>query len=415
MSGSNLRLALPSDLEALVDLETRAMHFPMGHRVREWFRDDHPNVRIEHIAVVERDGKLVAAAALLPGSLLYRGIPFRSAHWDAVVTDDHERRQGHCRALFDFLTSRSKADCLLVEGLTWLYRRFGYYPAIQNHGGCNSGGRIGRVADFPPTALQTRPAAFEDIPLLQTLRQQATGRYVVGTPVSEAAWRHAIRHDRTVVGRGETGLNKWEEIRLLVRKDEPVGFYMHDPWDIALLMELEILPGATTWREAGATAVHATGEFGGQREVKAVLPESHPLFSVYPCSFGPPARAASDWTVRIPHLAGFLAKVASALERTLDASHMAGWTGDLTLSRIEDAVQISFKDGRITGVEPWRPERPEEARLRLTPGRFEALVFGYRSLDAILAEDADCSVADEEAEALVRALFPPGDSFVRMV
>ena len=37
-----LRLAVPSDLEALVDLETRAMHFPMGHRICEWFRDDSP-------------------------------------------------------------------------------------------------------------------------------------------------------------------------------------------------------------------------------------------------------------------------------------------------------------------------------------------------------------------------------------
>ncbi len=40
------------------------------------------------------------------------------------------------------------------------------------------------------------------------------------------------------------------------------------------------------------------------------------------------------------------------------------------------------------------------------------LVLGYRSIAATLAEDADVA-ADEEAEAVLAALFPPGDSMFR--
>ena len=57
----------------------------------------------------------------------------------------------------------------------------------------------------------------------------------------------------------------------------------------------------------------------------------------------------------------------------------------------------------------WEGERVEAARVRLMPGRFEGLAFGYRSMAQTLAEDPDC-VADEEAEAVLAALFPPGDS-----
>ena len=103
-----------------------------------------------------------------------------------------------------------------------------------------------------------------------------------------------------------------------------------------------------------------------------------------------------------------------ALERNLAASALTGWSGEITLSTITDGVRLVFQAGKMEQAERWEAARPDEARARLMPGRFDALVFGYRSLAAIFAEDADCA-ADEEAEAVLAALFPPGDSFLRPI
>lgn len=411
-----LRLAVPSDLEALVDLEIRAMHFPMGHRVREWFRDDYPE-RL-NLAVAEHEGRLVSAAALVPLPILYRGVPLEAAYWEAVVTDEAYRRRGLCRRLFEFLTPAEGLDALFVWGATWMYRRFGYHPALRNHGGLDSGMRVVRVADLPASTLDMRSATPDDAPFIARLRQEAGARYVVATPVSEAKLRYDLHPERRVVERGEIGLNKHQEWQILLHGDEPVGYLMHDPWDLSCLMELEIVPGRTTWREAGAAAVRAAASFPEKPstpgEVPTALPTGHPLYAAYPHTFRPATRPYGDDAARIPDAAGFLRRIAPALERCLAASAYASWSGEITLSRIEDGVRLRFEDGRLVEASSWSTERPDEARVRLMPGWFEALVFGYRSLQQILDEDADCA-ADEEAEGVLAALLPPGDSFLRPV
>ena len=409
-----LRPAVPSDLEALVDLETRAMHFPMGHRVREWFRADFPGDHRDRLAVAEHDGRLVAAAALLPLPFVYRGVPLDGAYWEAVATDEAYRRRGLCRRLFKRLTPAMGPDAIFVWGATWLYRRFGYHPALRRYGDLDAHARIVRVADLSASTLDVRPAVPDDAPFLARLRSAADARSVVSAPVPEASWRHDLRPDRTVAGRGETGLNRWQEWRVLEREGRPVGYFMHDPWDLACLMELEIVPGSTTWREATAAAVRATADFPPSPsfpagEVRATLPDSHPAVAAWPAAFGRASRHP-DVAVRIPDAAGFLRKIAPALERTLAASPLAGWTGELTFSRIEDGVRVRFEAGRVREVAPFAGE----ARAILMPGRFEALALGYRAVARILDEDADCR-ADEEAEAVLGALFPSGDSLLRPI
>lgn len=414
MTEIQIRPALPSDLEALVELETRAMHFPMGHRVREWFRDDFPGDLRERFAVAEHDGRLVSAAVLVPMPFVYRGVPLMGAYWEAVVTDAAYRRRGLCRRLFEMLTPDEGLDAIFVWGATWLYHRFEYFPALRNYGGLDSTRRIVRVADLPASSLGVRDATPGDAPFLSRLRLEAGARYVVSVPVSEERWRHDLRPDRSVVGRGGTGLNRHQAVRILERLGEPVGFFAHDPWDLARLMEFEIVPGETTWREAGAAAIRATAAFVPRDDATVALPKSHPIFAALPRTFGITERAYGDVAARVPDLVVFLRRVAPALERTLAASPLAGWTGEITVSRIKDGLKLRFEGGRLVEIAPWEGSRPDEARAKFMLGRFEALVFGYRSLAAILAEDADCAT-DEEAEAVLAALFPPADSFLRPI
>jgi Acetyltransferase (GNAT) domain len=413
MSDINLRHALSSDLDSLIDLETRIMHFPMGHRVREWFRPDHPTVQLTDFAVITVDSRIVSAAVLLRETILYCGIPVPIGIWEAVVTDTDHQRRGYCRQLFEFLSIRSEAEILFVQGATWMYRRFGYFPALGNYGGGNSGGSIVSTKDFPATDLTARPATAGDAEFLVKLRQDACQRYVVSSPITQESVRHDLHPDRRVVNRGEVGLNKWQEFRILESAGTPIGYLMHDPWDIALLMEIEVVPGAIAWREACAAAIHETVKFAGTQEARVVLPPSHPFFACYPQITGRRFRAYGDWAARIPDVAKFFRRIGPALSRNLAASAMAGWSSGLTISTIDQGIKIKFQDGNCVSVEPCAFRHPHDADVRLTPGRFESLVLGYRSFPEILAEDADCSASREETEAVVTCLFPPGDSFLR--
>jgi hypothetical protein len=415
MSVINLRHALLYDLDALVDLETRTMHFPMGHRVREWFRPDHPTVQLSDFAVVTVDDRIVSAAVLLRETILYRGIPVPVGIWEAVVTDPDHQRLGYCRQLFEFLSNRSAAEILFVQGATWMYRRFGYFPALGNYGGGNSGGCVVAAGDLPESSLTARPATADDSDFLVSLRQEACRRYVVSSPLTRESVRHDLHPDRRVVNRGEIGLNKWQEFRILEHAGRPIGFYMHDPWDIALLMEVEIVPGEVTWRDACAAAVHETVKFAGTEDARVVLPPSHPFSTCFPRSLGRTFRAYGDWAARIPDVAGFASRVHPALTKNLAESDMAGWSGELTISTIDQGIKLDFEDGNCVLVEPCKFRHPHDADVRLTPGRFESLALGYRSFPEILAEDADCSASREEIEALVTCLFPPGDSFFRPI
>ena len=295
------------------------------------------------------------------------------------------------------------------------HRRFGYVPALRSAGLLDSGRRIVRRADLPESSLDVRDAIPDDAPFLPQLRFEAGVRSIVSVPVGETRWRWDLRPDRAVVDRDGTALNQWQRWRILERGGVPVGYLMHDPWGLGCLMEVEIVPQKTTWREAGAAAIRSTAALiSPQNDVSTALPSDHPLFVAFPRAFAPASRAYGDVAVRLPNVVAFLRRIAPALETTLAASPLAGWTGSLTLSLISEAIVLRFENGRLTWVEKESVERPDAARARFSPGRFEALVFGYRSLTEILAEDADCAT-DEETQAILSAIFPSGESFLRPV
>jgi len=134
--------------------------------------------------VAEHDGRLVSAAALLPLPIVYGDIPLRAAYWEAVVTDEAYRRRGLCRRLLERLTPAEGPDVLFVWGLTWLYRRFGYYPALRNYGGLDSVQRVVRAQGLPGSTVGFRDATPET-----PLSSPACGRRRVAVTSSLPPWR----------------------------------------------------------------------------------------------------------------------------------------------------------------------------------------------------------------------------------
>src|SRR5947209_3789057 len=107
-----------------------------------------------------------------------------------------ERRGRHLvRTQFDVVHGWSKErahQLLVISGIPWFYRQFGYELAIERGGGP----RVPRDAIVPPpqrpAGWRVRGATVEDAPFLAEAYAIAAARSLVSVPRDAAAWRHEL-------------------------------------------------------------------------------------------------------------------------------------------------------------------------------------------------------------------------------
>ncbi len=90
---------------------------------------------------------------------------------------------------------------------------------------------------------------------------------------------------------------------------------------------------------------------------------------------------------------------------------VAGFLLQLCCGTNRSGLQLKFHKGRIS-VEGWKPDRVEEGDAAFPDLTFLQLLFGFRSLEELQHAFPDCSVATDEAGALLPILFPRKDSRV---
>ncbi len=89
-----------------------------------------------------------------------------------------------------------------------------------------------------------------------------------------------------------------------------------------------------------------------------------------------------------------------------------GYTGELKLSFYRQGIRLTIDAGRIADVTAWRPSHEDPGSAAFPGLTFLQLLFGYRTLDELQAAFTDCWVEDDDARALIEALFPQQPSAV---
>jgi hypothetical protein len=101
-----------------------------------------------------------------------------------------------------------------------------------------------------------------------------------------------------------------------------------------------------------------------------------------------------------------LQHIAPALERRLRDSTLAGYSGRLGLNFYRAGVSLTFEGGKITSIEPWQPSPEDAGDVRFPDLTFYHLLCGRKSFTELYDFFADCFARNDEARALVEALFP---------
>jgi hypothetical protein len=434
--GLVLRSATVADSEALVDFNAR-IHSDDGadkpdERIAAWTRDllekPHPTFSPGDFTIVEdtHNKKIVSSLNLIAQTWQYGGIDIGVGRPELVGTLPEFRNRGLVRAQFDVIHEWSAQRGHLIQGITgipYYYRQFGYEMALGL-----GGGRVGykphvpRLKEGEVEPYSVRKAEVQDIPFLIQIYQHASQRYLISCLWDRELWSYELN------GKHEQNVNRAVVCVIENPAGEKVGAltHSHTLWGPTLpAFSFEVIPGIS-WGAVAPSVVRylfSTGEAYAARDGKSNefaafafwLGSAHPVYEVLKERL-PRVRQPYAWYIRVPDLPGFLAHISPALERRLADSYFPNHTGELKLTFYRTGLRLVFNQGKLVTAESWRPQPQGHSGDAAFPDlTFLQLLFGYRSFDELRYAFVDCWADNEEAGALLQALFPKHPSDIMAV
>ena len=414
--------ARPDDVEQLVALNGE-MHAEPGTTgpdewIIEWTRDlfdlAHPTFRLDDTTVVEdtATGQIVSTVFTIPQWWSYAGTPLLVGRPELVATVPAYRRRGLIRAQFDAIHRRgdSAGEMLqFITGIPWYYRQFGYDYALDLPP--NPTIRAGGAAIVSDPRWSVRPATSDDVAFLAKVDSATAARSSFFRCVrDEATWHLELaRRPGALLG---CGVFVIEQLEVPDNTPEPIGYAVHQthPWGSQLpLRAFELLPGQSWLGPTAAVIAHAQ-QAARDRSLAGVTlawPDEHPaLRCAYTC-LAPPSGMNYGLYVRVPDLPAFLHAIVPVLDRRLAASPATNYSGDLRIDFYIEGLTMSFKDGRLASVVPWRPDDSDDhGDAGMPRDAFVHMLLGNRTVTELEGTVADCSVNTDVGGLLLDVLFP---------
>jgi hypothetical protein len=417
-----LRAARPDDMEQVVALNGE-MHAEPGttgpdEGIIDWTRDlfdlSHPTFRVDDTTIVEdtTTGRIVSTVFTVPQWWSYAGTLLLFGRPELVATEPAYRRRGLIRAQFDAIHRRSDdAGEMLqfITGIPWYYRQFGYDYALDLPP--HPTVRVGNTPNVSDDRWSVRPATPDDIPFLARVDSATTKRSPYLRCVrDEAAWQLELaRRPGALLG---CTVFVIEQLDAPDGVPAPIGYAVHQTraWGSQLpLRAFELLPGQSWLGPTAAVITHAQ-QAARERSLAGVSlawPDEHPALRCAYTRLAPPFGANYGLYVRVADAPAFVHAIAPVLERRIASSPATNYSGDLRLDFYADGLKMSFKDGRLASVAPWRPDDGDDHGDAGMPREaFIQMLLGNRIITELESLMADCSVNTDVGGLLLDVLFP---------
>jgi predicted N-acetyltransferase YhbS len=366
----------------------------------------HPETRPEEFLIVEdrNSGAVVSSSCLIPWHCRYEDIPLNVAMIEMVTTHPEYRHRGLVRLQMQKLgqlIDRRGTDLVIIEGIPYFYRQFGYSYAIDHRSFDLL--PVVRVPNHPDPAqsrYELRPALSGDAAELSRLYTRSVEPLQFAVVRDEAYWRFLLESARF-----PTSL-------LVDRSTRKAHGY--------LVCEGEATGQFTAVFESGAVDLSAAWALlrelrsRGRAEARLFWPQEQLLLRLAR-SLGSTPAAAYQWLLRIPNVPALLQKIAPVLQRRLARCACARLTTDLTINLLQGAYVLRLQDGKLSGVHSAgfvdSSMGADPGDLCIPPDAFVRLLFGYRSLGELRDAWPDI-VAKPQSLYLVEGLFPKMTSYL---
>lgn len=400
----------------------------MRDLVTRWLDGETPFMGPSDFVVIEdttRDGHpVVACACHLREEWTFDDISIPVSRPEIVATDPRYRNRGLIREIFAELHARFTAEGRPVQAITgipYFYRQFGYEYALELGGRTTLPvERLPELTDGETETCTLRPATPDDVPHIAERYRELFAASFVTCAIPDEFWKYRIR--LTAEGSSKPSLH-WNLYVIETTAAEPCGFMTlpnHRAGDELETGLLALQPG-TNVASIAPSLLRAMKRIGDDvpaknpdvtlRKLVLKLGRGHPFRSALREAWFPQATNPYAWYVRIPDIPEFLRRIAPVLERRLEASSIAGFEGEFTLTFYRGGIRLKFSDGKLAEVDDHTFGQHDSANAGVPRLTFHQLLLGYRSLNDLEETNPDVWVADDH-RALVDALFPKSPSNV---
>jgi predicted acetyltransferase len=389
------------------------------HATRDLMSGHHPTTQAsDFTVVVDQNDKIVSSLCIIPQTWTYDGIPFTVGRPELVATKPAYRRRGLMAAQFEAIHAKSADRGEMVQAITgipWLYRRVGYEMGLDLDGHRDFlWARQGNDKAIAPKRYRWRAATQDDIPILHELYAIHCQESLIARVRTDAMWLFELfvahregfvfRHVQMVeTGAGEVvGYVAYyvKGGRFVVT--ETAVSPNHSLREISLFMTRQF--------KAEADTLNATREKPIEG-IRFELGAAHPLYRALDSELGKQKRPYS-WFIRVADLPAFLQHIAPVLEKRLQNSVSAGFSGNLRLSFYRSHLSITFENGKLSDVAAYEPRRFFDCDAFFPDLTFLHLVFGHHTLEEVGSTRSDCYAMKGETAVLLNILFPKQHSWV---
>jgi N-acetylglutamate synthase-like GNAT family acetyltransferase len=373
-----LRCALKSDIKAILD-HVVIVHgkeiVPMTRRMLK----AHPDFPIEDNFIVEdtSTGKVVAYVCLMRSTCVLEGVSFPVGHMEIVGTLPEYRNQGLIRKLNDVFNQRVeeyKLPLVVIIGIAYYYRKYGYEYAIPN------GGVLTVAKDLVPSL----DSGEKELVIIKKVRSSTISDYLKCRKKENSYlnfYRDLNVEEMKYFGKGKLGEELARIFYLVKQGNNYVGcFSLTVAWKSLEIQglwveDLSVIPSIL--RYAKKVAIDK------ELPLRINKPSNPAITSYLERNLRSKFRRPYAWYVKIPSIPQFLMTIKPVLNKRLAKSDFHKFNETLRLSCYNEGYELSFNKGKLIKVKRINQQGIKNMHVALPPMVVYQLLMGYRSFEEL--------------------------------
>lgn len=398
--GLVLRCAEESDFEGLIE-HAKAVFEPADLPFLPRLIKFHRGFRYSDSFVVvdESSNKIVSFLCLVRYVCVLSGIELQVGQMEMVGTLPGHRHRSLIRALnaaFEDRVTEYGLDLLVIAGIPYFYRTFGYEYAIP----------LGGNLAIPTESVPALKKGEKEPVRIERVTEQTFPAYLECRQRRNSyldLYRQVSPEDYQYYSAGGLGKECALEHYLVKQANRPVGsFNLTVAWGNLEIRELWLedinhLPSVLRFAKAVAQ----------KRELPLHVepPSRDALLPYLERISGSKFAKPYCWYTRIPSIKRFLETLAPALEARIANSEFCGVTDTLRLSCYREGFDIVLRDGRISEIKGVPRQELRDVHVAVPPLVVNQLLLGYRSFPELSQIYPDV-LANAVKVPVVTVLFP---------
>jgi predicted N-acetyltransferase YhbS len=399
-NGLILRCAEESDAERLID-HAKAVFEPTDVPFLHRLTTLHRGFRYSDSFVVadKHSNRIVSFLCLVRYVCVLRGIELQVGQMEMVGTLPDYRHRGLVRALnaaFEDRVTEYGLDLLIIAGIPYFYRTFGYEYAIP----------LGGNLAVPAEAIPALKKGEKELVHIERVTEQTFPVYLECRQKRNSyldLYRKVDPEDYPYYAAGDLGEECALEHHLVTQANRPIGsFNLAVAWGNLEIRELWLedinhLPSVLRFVKVVAQK--------RQLPLHVEPPSRDALIPYLERLSGSKFTKPYCWYTRIPSIRKFLETLRPVMETRLAESEFRGLTDTLRLSLYREGFSIVFRDGNISEIREVRRQDLRDMHVAVPPLVVNQLLLGYRSF-AELSQIYPDVLANAVKVPLMGVLFP---------